>query len=60
MNTEKKILKISFNKSGSGGLTPKIALPKKWTDKMKLTLEEREIEVEFRESEEEIIIRKKK
>lgn len=56
---EKRLLKVSFNKSGTGGLTPKISLPKKWTDKMDITLEEREIEVEFREDTKEIIIKKK-
>lgn len=56
---ETKYLKISFNKNGNGSLTPKVALPKKWTDKMNITLEEREIEVQFREDINEIIIRKK-
>lgn len=56
---EKRILKISFNKSGTGGLTPKIALPKKWTDKMEITLEDREIEVYFDEDARQIIIKKK-
>lgn len=56
---EKKDLKISFNKNGTGSLTPKIALPKKWTDKMNITLEEREIEVYFNEETKEITIRKK-
>ena len=56
---EKKDLKISFNKNGTGSLTTKIALPKKWTDKMNITLEEREIEVYFNEETKEITIRKK-
>ena len=56
---EKKDLKISFNKNGNGSLTPKIALPKKWTDKMNITLEERDIEVYFNEETKEITIRKK-
>lgn len=56
---EKKDLKISFNKNGNGSLTPKIALPKKWTDKMNITLEERDIEVYFNEEAKEITIRKK-
>ena len=56
---EKRDLKISFNKNGNGSLTPKIALPKKWTDKMNITLEERDIEVYFNEETKEITIRKK-
>lgn len=56
---EERILKISFNKSGTGGLTPKVSLPKKWTDKMDITLEEREIQVRFNEDTKEIIIKKK-
>lgn len=56
---EKKDLKISFNKNGNGSLTPKVALPKKWTDKMDITLEEREIQVCFNEDTKEIIIKKK-
>ncbi len=56
---EKRDLKISFNKNGTGSFTPKISLPKKWIDKMNLTQEEREIEVCFNEDTKEITIRKK-
>lgn len=56
---EKRDLKISFNKNGTGSFTPKISLPKKWIDKMNLTQEEREIEVCFNEEAKEITIRKK-
>lgn len=56
---EKKTLKISFNKNGTGSLTPKLALPKKWTDEMGITIEEREIEVQFDKETKEIKIKKK-
>lgn len=47
--TKKK--NVSFNKSGTGGITPKITLPKKWLDKMGITEDEREVEMEYKESE---------
>ncbi|EFS27034.1 hypothetical protein FUAG_02549 [Fusobacterium ulcerans ATCC 49185] len=56
---EKRDLNISFSKSGAGNLSPKLTLPKKWTDKMNITLDDRKVEVEFREDTSEIIIRKK-
>ena len=56
---EKRDLKISFNKNGTGSFTPKISLPKKWIDKMNITPDERQVEVEFVEETGEIIIRKK-
>jgi hypothetical protein len=57
---DKKLLKISFNKNGNGSLTPKISLPKAWTDSLKITPEERSVEVIRDEAKEEIIIRKAK
>ena len=55
----KRILKISFGKSGSGGVTTKISIPKSVLDKMGVTQEEREVELEFNETTKEITIRKK-
>lgn len=57
--TKKK--KVSFNKSGTGGITPKITLPSKWLERMGITEDEREVEMEYKESEKKgkrIIIRK--
>lgn len=56
---EKRILKISFGKSGNGGLNPKLSIPKSFLDKMNITPEEREIELMFDEQEMKIIITKK-
>ncbi len=53
--------KVSFNKSGTGGITPKITLPAKWLDKMGITEDDREVEMEYKDSEKKgkrIIIRK--
>lgn len=57
---EKRVLKVSFFKSGSGSISPKVNIPKSYLEKLNITQEEREIEVELREDTEEIIIRKKK
>lgn len=56
---EKRDLNISFSKSGAGNLSPKITLPKKWTDKMGISQENRQVEVFFNEDTNEIIIKKK-
>ncbi len=55
---ERRILKISFNKSGRGTYTPKLALPITFTDKMGISFEDREIDVFFDEDKKEIIIKK--
>lgn len=56
---EKRDLNISFSKSGAGNFSPKITLPKKWTDKMGISQEKRQVEVFFNENTNEIIIKKK-
>ena len=38
---------VMFQKSGSGSISTRIALPKKWVDKMGVTQDEREVIVEF-------------
>ena len=58
-NMTKRILKISFGKSGSGGITAKLSIPKSVLDKMGVTSEEREVEFEYNETSKEITIRKK-
>lgn len=57
---EKRVLRVSFFKSGSGSISPKLNIPKSYLEKLNVTQEEREIEVELREDTQEIIIRKKK
>ncbi|MGN0942197.1 AbrB/MazE/SpoVT family DNA-binding domain-containing protein [Fusobacterium ulcerans] len=56
---EKRILKISFGKSGNGGLNPKLSIPKSFLDKMNINPEEREVELIFDEKELKITITKK-
>lgn len=56
----KRILKVSFFKSGSGSISPKLSIPKSFLDIIEVNKEEREIEIEVREDTKEIIIRKKK
>lgn len=55
---ETRNLKISFNKGGSGSITPRLSLPAIWIKEMGLDLENREVEVAFENNE--ILIRKKK
>lgn len=57
---EKRILKVSFFKSGSGSISPKLNIPKSFLDKIEINQENREIEIELNEDTKEIIIRKKK
>ncbi|MCF2611802.1 AbrB/MazE/SpoVT family DNA-binding domain-containing protein [Fusobacterium perfoetens] len=57
---EKRILKVSFFKSGSGSISPKLNLPKSFLDKINVNQEEREVEVIVNEDTQEIIIKKKK
>ncbi len=44
---ETRKLNISYNISGSGHFSPKIALPKKWCDALGFTPEDREAFVTF-------------
>lgn len=57
---EKRILRVSFSKSGSGSISPKLSIPKSFLDKIEVTQENREIEIELNTDTNEIIIRKKK
>ena len=57
---KKRDLKISFGKSGSGSISPKLSIPKTFLDKIGVNQEEREIEIEVNEDTQELIIRKKK
>ncbi len=56
---EKRTLKISFGKSGNGGINPKLSIPKSFLDKMNITQDEREVEMLFDEEKMSITIIKK-
>ena len=56
---EKRLLKISYSLSGAGSITTRMFVPKSMLDKMGVTKDEREVEVEYNDSTKEIIIRKK-
>lgn len=56
----KRILKISFNKSGSGSITKRLTLPSSIIKDMGITEDEREVEMIYDENEKEITIKKLK
>ena len=53
---EKKILKVSFGKNGTGFTTTKLSLPSRDFAKMGITPENREVYYEFNEDENQMII----
>ena len=55
---DKRILKISFNKAGSGSITKRLTLPSKIVADMGITEKDREIEMIYDETTKEIKIRK--
>ena len=57
---EKRSLKISFMKSGSGSTSSRITLPITWIKKMGLDIDNREVEVSFNEKDNSIKIAPKK
>lgn len=57
---EKRSLKISFMKSGSGSTSSRITLPITWIKKMGLDIDNREVEVIFNEKDNSIKIEPKK
>ena len=57
---EKRELNVSFYKSGTGGTSSRISLPKKWMDQLGIDPENKMVEVIFDEEEQKIIIYKKK
>nr|DAT17957.1 MAG TPA: Toxin SymE, type I toxin-antitoxin system [Caudoviricetes sp.] len=57
---DKRILKISFGKTGTGNVNTKLSVPKKILEDMQVTQEEREVELEYNQDKKEIIIRKAK
>ena len=57
---EVRNLKIIFNKSGDGYLSGKLSIPMTWLREMDITPEERNVNVQFDEENEQIIIKKQK
>ena len=55
-----RTLKIIFNKSGSGSITPKMNVPIRWLKDMGVNEQEREVVAEYDEERQQIIIKKKK
>lgn len=44
---EKRKVKVMFQKSGSGSLSTRLAIPKKWVDEMGISVEDRNVAIEF-------------
>lgn len=55
-----RILKISFNKAGSGSITKRLTLPSRIIADMGITENDREIELLYDENKKEITIKKLK
>lgn len=60
MENERRDLKITFGKSGSGSISPRLSLPKKFLDALEISQESRDIVVELDKEKERLIIKKKK
>lgn len=57
---EELIKRVSFNKSGSGGITPKLNLKNQWLIDMNVTETEKEVVLRYDNEKKEIIISKSK
>ena len=57
---DKRILKVSFNKAGSGSITKRLAIPSKIISDMGITEDDREVELLYNENKKEITIKKLK
>ncbi len=55
---EKMIKKVSFNKSGTGGITPRTNLPMEWVKDMQISKDENKILISYDREKKEIIIKK--
>jgi hypothetical protein len=44
---EERQIKVTYNKSGRGSLTPKITLPMSWIKQMSLSEDDREVIISF-------------
>ncbi|MGL5853662.1 MAG: AbrB/MazE/SpoVT family DNA-binding domain-containing protein [Cetobacterium sp.] len=56
---ESRNLKVTFSKSGSGSITPRISLPITLLKEMGINPEEREVELVYNRSKKQIIIKKR-
>ena len=56
---EKRDVNISFYKAGTGGISNRITLPKKWVEKIGITPENRAVEIVLDEENNSIVIKKK-
>lgn len=57
MKSKKNSLVI-WNVGGSGGLSAKISVPRKFLEDMGLTMTEREIELEYDQEKKELVVRR--
>ena len=57
MKSNKRTLNIMFQKSGSGSISSRLALPKDWINSMKIEPENRQVIAFFDENKKEIIIK---
>ncbi len=55
---EERILKVLWNKSGSGSISPRISLPMSWIKDMGLSQEKREVNIKYDKEKKQIIIEK--
>lgn len=55
---EKRKAKVIFTTSGSGSRTTRVAIPVTWIDKLQITKDNRNLEIELNEEEGTIIIKK--
>lgn len=56
---KRRELKVNFAKGGSGSVSPKLNIPKKFLDVLEVTTETRDVIVELDEENKRIIITKK-
>lgn len=49
---------VNFNKSGTGGITPRLNLSKEWLEDMNVDEKNKEVLLEYNEKNKEITIRK--
>lgn len=57
MKSNKRTLNIMFQKSGSGSISSRLALPKDWINSMKIEPDNRQVIAIFDENKKEIIIK---
>lgn len=58
MNIKKVVKNVTFVKSGSGHLTPRITIPIEWAREMELSENEKEVELTFDSETKELAVKK--